>query len=390
MQVITLTTPAIFSSPEDELACVKFLEAERDAWNRCSEKRFALGKNDIKKLHASFYRNFRNERPEIPAQVLIIAQRACLASYKSAKSCKHKITKPHIKKNLSAQLDIRLYAKKGFGFKMTTLGKRIVLQPYIYKRFSEFIEKYEWSSPLVFVKNEIVMISYSFKIPCAIKEGDVLGLDLGCRHFITTSDGKLIGDKKYNSCKRKVRYLKRRLQSKGTRSAKRKLKQLRRKEQNQTRDFVHRVTKFVLRLPIQTFVIEDLKGIKSEKRHKGAKNRVSQIPFALFKEIFTYKARLLGKHVITVNPMYTSQIDHRNGRKTGIRQGRRYYGHDGIVLDADVNAAINIAYKYVHVNANDKDPKHPVSRSMALDGQAAVVRPIAQPWASLLDKQLSK
>lgn len=375
MQLVTLTTPAIFSSPEDELACIKFLKAERDAWNRCSEKRFALGKNSIKELHALFYRDFRNERPEIPSQTLIIAQRACLAAYKSAKSNKHKINGPCLKKSLSAQLDKRVYVQKGSGFNMTTLGKRIIIQPYIYKRFSGFIEKYEWGDPLIFVKNGVVMISYPFKIPCATKEGDVLGLDLGCRHFIATSDGRLIGDKKYNARKRKVRYLKRRLQSKGTRSAKRKLKQLRRKERNQTRDFVHCVTKFVLKSPVQTFVIEDLKGIKSKKRHKGAKNRISQIPFAEFKTILTYKAHLLGKQVITVNPQFTSQVDHRNGRRTGERRGRRYYGRDGIVLDADVNAAINIAYKYVHVNANDKDPKHPVSRSMALDGQATIVSP---------------
>ncbi len=377
MQLVTLTTPAIFSSQENELACIKFLEAERDAWNRCSEKRFALGKNNIKELHAAFYRDFRNERPDIPAQVAIIAQRACLGAYRAAKSAKHKITKVHIKKNLSAQLDIRTHARRGYGFNMTTLGKRIVLQPHIYPRFSEFLEKYERCDPRVFVRDGRVFIAYTFRIPCVAKEGDILGLDLGCRHFIATSDGKLIGDKKYNARKRKVRYLKSRLKSKGTRPAKRKLKQLRRKERNQTRDFVHCVTKFVLKSPVQTFVVENLKGIKSKKRHKGAKNRISQIPFAEFKTILTYKAHLLGKQVITVNPQFTSQVDHRNGRRTGERRGRRYYGHDGIVLDADVNAAINIAYKYAHVNANDKDPKHPVSRSMALDGQATVTSPYA-------------
>lgn len=377
MQVITLTTPAVFSSPEDKLACIKFLEAERDAWNRCSEKRFALGKNNIKELHASFYRDFRNERPEIPAQALIIAQRNCLASYKIAKSSAHKITKCFIKKSLSVKLDNRTYLRRGCGFRMTTLGKRIEVQPHLYKKFSEFIEKYELCDPRIFIRDNIIMLAYTFRVPCTPKEGAVLGLDLGCRHFVTTSDGRLIGDKKYNARKRKVRYLKRRLQSKGTRSAKRKLKQLRRKERNQTKDFVHCATKFVLKSPVQTFVIEDLKGIKSKKRHKGAKNRISQIPFAEFKTILTYKAHLLGKQVITVNPQFTSQVDHRNGRRTGERCGRRYYGHDGVVLDADVNAAINIAYKYVHVNANDKDPKHPVSRSMALDGQATVVSPYA-------------
>ena len=74
-----------------------------------------------------------------------------------------------------------------------------------------------------------------------------------------------------------------------------------------------------------------------------------------------------------VDPRFTSQLDSRTGRKDGERKGRRYYGQDGVVLDADYNAAINIA----------KRTKLPASFAVSLDGtlnfrgQAAVNPPIA-------------
>ena len=43
-----------------------------------------------------------------------------------------------------------------------------------------------------------------------------------------------------------------------------------------------------------------------------------------------------------VNPAYTSQIDSRTGLLQGTRRGDRFYGLDGVVLDADTNAARNI------------------------------------------------
>ena len=45
---------------------------------------------------------------------------------------------------------------------------------------------------------------------------------------------------------------------------------------------------------------------------------------------------------ILVNPAYTSQIDSRTGLLQGRRRRDRFYCRDGVVLDADVNAACNI------------------------------------------------
>ena len=85
---------------------------------------------------------------------------------------------------------------------------------------------------------------------------------------------------------------------------------------------------------------------------------ISQVPFYMFKSILSYKAQLIGKRVETVSPVYTSQTDCTTGKRDGIRKGCRYYSSQGYVLDADWNAAVNIANR-----------KHPTPFKLPIDGK---------------------
>jgi len=82
-----------------------------------------------------------------------------------------------------------------------------------------------------------------------------------------------------------------------------------------------------------------------------------------FKEVLMHKAQLVGKRVETVSPVYTSQTDSRTNKRDGKRQGCRYYCSDGIVLDADWNAAVNIT----------KRGNHPYSIQTPLDGCLSIL-----------------
>jgi len=382
VQTITLLAKAKFASQEDEKLCLDTLRAERDAWNAASKVRFSLGKNNIVELHGNFYQGFRQARPDIPSQIVICAQRACLAGYKTVRSNRHNINAPIVKRGLSWQLDKRTYSwKKDGAFNFTTLGKRTMVYPRLYKRLKVSLEKHERCDPKLFARNGEVWIAYIFKVACPLHEGSVLGLDLGERNFITTSEGKIFRDKAYLKRKRKLRYLKRTLQGvakKGSKSAKKKLKSLRRKEARMTKDFVNRATKELLKTDAKTIAIEDLSGIKKTSKNKPFRtkrknNRASQVPYHLFRETLTYKAMLAGKRVVAVNPQYTSQIDHRSGRTEGCeRRGRRFYGNRKPILDADVNAAINIAHRAAGKSANSS-PKHPILSCKGLDGQVEVI-----------------
>ncbi len=181
-----------------------------------------------------------------------------------------------------------------------------------------------------------------------------------------TSEGHAIIGKDFIKRKRQIRHLKRILNSKiaktGSNSAKKKLKKLKRKERNHTRNYVHHIVNEILQTKSNVISMEDLTKIKTNTK-KGRKwnNRHSQIPYHLIKEIMSYKAAHLGKRVVTVNPAYTSRNDFR-GIADGVRKGCRYYADDGLVLDADWNAAINIANRYA-IKA-----KLPTSLQTPLDG----------------------
>ncbi len=364
---ISYNTKLILSSQQN-LDLISLLKAQKDVWNECSKVRFEKGtKNSIVELHNLFYKDFRENNPNIPSQIVISAEQSVLSTYRSAKSNKHKLKNHCIKKKLSLRLDKRMYSYKNEVLSLISLGKRIKCQPYIYPKLRELLNKYRFCDPLLFERNGEVWISLTFEIPeLLVKKESATGIDVGCRIIAATSDGLLYRDKGFNARKRKIRYLKRQLQSKGTKSARRHLKKIKHKERNINKNFMHCLANQILKdAKSTTLVLEDITGIKRKKGFEN-KNRISQIPFFELKQILTYKAALLlePKTVISVKPYFTSQIDCKTGKKDGVRKGRRYYSITGEIYDADLNAAVNIA----------KLSKLPVSYGNILDGQAVVTR----------------
>ena len=388
MPNISYNVKLIFSDPMDKNRIIEMLEAQKEAFNACSKAAFGLKKNDrnIVRLHEAFYKKFRKSNPHIPSQILIRAEQEVLSSYKSIKTNKHKIDKPCEKERLSIRLDKRIYSYKkddsvenGFVFSVVSLGKRVKCRIQTYEKVEGLLANFPLCDPLIFIKEKDVFMGLSFKIGETVPQNEkTVGIDLGVRVFAATSEGNLYIDKKFNAEKRRLRYNKRKLRSakdRGSKSAKRHLKKLRRAERNKNKNFVHHLTKKIVKDTDAGYLaIEDLKGIKSKEKKSEYKNlnRISQISFFDFRTILSYKALLHGKQVITVRPQYTSQIDSRTGKKDGTRCGRRYIGSDSVILDADINAACNIASR----------SKHPISyggeRNLPkiLDGQGSVNSPI--------------
>ena len=370
--MLTYSTRLVFQDKEDEQKIFKMLESQRFTFNECSKIKFnSITKNSIVELHAKFYRDFRDNYPNIPSNFVICTEQECLSKYRSVKTSKHKIHKPIEKKKLSVRLNRNVYSYKNKIFRISSLEKRVKCYPHIYSRLQELLNKYSFGDPELFVKNNEIWIALTFDIPEILPTNKLaLGIDLGCRVNAATSEGKLYIDKKFNGEKRKLRHLKDCLKSKSTKNSKsacRHLKKLRRKEANKNRNFCHELSKkLILDTKADTLVLENLKSIKVKKHKYENKNRISQVPLYQLKQFLTYKAPLYGKTVIEVCPSYTSQIDSTSGKRDGVRKGRRYYSKNGKVLDADVNAAVNIGRR----------SKLPVSYGNILDGQAIVNSPI--------------
>lgn len=349
--------------------CVEFwkslLANQLSAYNRCVkmvlESNIPLG---IKTVHNLCYDVLRAEFPMLSSQVIVKTQQEVAANLKSIRSNKH-FADTVIKENKALRLDKRLYSnltptsislpcKKNY---------RETVSFVLYDEFNKFASQYPMHGPLIFERNGRLFLSVSFEVqekPCL---GETcLGVDLGIRRFVTLSDGRAIVNKEYLARKRKIRYIKRVYKEK---KSFRRLVATRRKEKNMSKQQVYDVANEILKTDASIIVMEDLSKIKqnTSKHENGYKrtshnNRIGQIPFYKLKEVLTYKAQLIGKRVETVSPRFTSQKDCRTDKKDGTRVGCRYYCKDGIVLDADWNAAVNIA----------KKSKHPISFELPIDG----------------------
>lgn len=366
--MITYNTELLTDDQED-LDSLKFLlENHRVVFNIASKEQFGQKKNSIVILHSKVYYNVRKQFPNINSQVVIKAEQECLAAYRSAKSNKHKLKKPIEKKNLSIRLDKRLYSfPTNASIKITTSNGKKSFKFKLYPKLVELLKKYKYVDPLIYVNDNRICISLPFDNKIEKQKSKLaLGVDLGIRRVAACSDGRIIIDRKFNADKRKLRHLKDRLKSKGTKSARKHLRELKHKETNKNRNQTHLVANSILQTNADTIVLENLKGIKAKKHKFQNKRAISQVPLFELRRILTYKAENQGKSVLLVSPAYTSQIDSFSGIKEGVRRGCRFYAVSGIVYDADLNASRNIGNR----------SKLPVSYGNILDGQAVVNQPI--------------
>lgn len=368
---------------EEHNLLLKTLLAHQKIWNHISQDTFETKAIDKKIMYDRNYHKCRKLFPEAPSQLIIRAKDSVYAAYKSIKSNKRldSLKGPCEQHNLSIRLDKRLYTFcKNNTIQLTTIrkGKRISCFYEPYAKFAELFSTYSACDPLVFYKDEQFWLSVSFEVPePTFVANSCIGVDLGIRRFAVTSEGLSLSDKDFLEQKRRLRYQKRVLQSKlpktRSHSAKSKLKKLKRKERNKNKNLCHHIANKILQTDSNTIILEDLSSLKRKNlkkdnytKSKSSKNRLSQVPFGMIRDILTYKALLLGKKAKTVNPAYTSQNDHR-GRKRGKRKGCRYYASDGVVFDADWNASINIARKYTLKQEINKI-YHPISFSSPFDG----------------------
>ena len=344
-------------------ACVKFVKENGVPLN-------------TKAIHCACYDWLRSEYKMLSSQMVVKVYKDVCGALRSVRSNgKEWKAKASEKQNLSMRLDKRLYArfgKDGIDVTGATKNKRDHLAFSLYPKLAELFDNYTPCDPLIFVRSGQLWLSIPFDTPVVKQEGEeAVGIDLGMRRLFVTSDGTAFRDKDYLRKRRQVRHLKRQLQSKGTKSAKRRLKKKARKEHRMCEDMCYRAVKTLLNsTDAPVLVMEELKQIKqktSRRKKKdgfdGAKrkkhnNAFHQVPIRMFRELLTYKAQLAGRRVETVEPAYTSQTDSRTGKRDGIRKGCRYHCADGLVLDADWNAAVNIARK----------SNRPASNPLPVDG----------------------
>ena len=364
------TIPIKLKCNADETKALKqLIENKRECFNYLSEELFKVNwknKLSIKVIHNLFYNNLKYRFPELLTQVIIKTEQEVLATYRSIKSNKHKIDSAPQQKNLSLQLDKRLYSRmtnESISLPTQKGTKRIKCEYVLYKRAKEFLNNNTAHDPKIYIKNNELYIAIPFDVasPVGTSNDECLGIDLGVRCLASCSDGRVFQCKDYKETKRRLKYNQRCLQSKNTKSSRKHLKKNKRKIYNYSKNYIHHLTNEILRTDKNNIVVEDLKKIKEKtkcfkntnKKNTNHNRAFGDIPIYLIQSYLSYKASICGKRMVKVSPAYTSQKDCR-GRAVGTRAGRRYYCCDGIQLDADVNASVNIGNSL-------KDSKHPIS-----------------------------
>jgi IS605 OrfB family transposase len=145
--------------------------------------------------------------------------------------------------------------------------------------------------------------------------------------------------------KGRYQFMRAMLQAKGTPSAKRHLQRLSGRERRFTVNINHCISKLVVQQPFEAIALEKLQ-IKREKRNgKRFNSKLGQWAFRQLQQYIEYKAEAYGKVVVYVNPAYTSKTCSRCGAR-GVRKGLVFRCPScGFQLNADLNAARNIAQK---------------------------------------------
>jgi IS605 OrfB family transposase len=215
-----------------------------------------------------------------------------------------------------------------------------------------------WSRPILrlfFIKEPLV---------CP-RTNVIIGADRGIKRPIVLSSNKFFGKASWKEHERKLLAHIARLQSQGTKSAKRRLKKVWRRLILFREDCDRVVAKEIIGLlkPGSTIVIEDLKHIRDRcgirgKAHKKHRAKVGRWSFKRLENLIRYYAQLKGVYVEVVSPKNTSRmcskcgvVDKKNRRSRSI-----YHCSCGLRLNADLNAARNIANRWREANGGTPGP----------------------------------
>jgi putative transposase len=181
-------------------------------------------------------------------------------------------------------------------------------------------------------------------------KNDIVGIDLGIKDFIITSEGEIFDNIKIKrNNQKKLTKLHRELSRKQKGSSNRnkakiKLAKLYEKLNNKKENYLHRITNQLLD-ENQVIVIEDLNVKGMMKNHNLARS-IQELSLHRFKEMLRYKAEWYGRDVVEIDRFYpSSKLCSNCGHKnTELKLSDREWtcSSCGTKHDRDFNAAKNI------------------------------------------------
>lgn len=327
----------------DKGSITETIERFNEAANYCAKWGFDHRTAGKRQVHNATYYEIR-EITGLPASLTTSARDVACEALRALKRAKL----PEFRPNVAIRYNKRvLNLKLGQGrASIATVNGRVKAT----FNYPEYYEQYlEWDIKSSTLSNRggtfYLHVTVEKEGPEPV-EGDLLGIDRGIVNIAVLSNNVFFNSKVVKNIRARYAYLRRRLQSKGTRSAKRKLKKLAGREKRFMAGINHRISKAIAQMAYAVYALEDLKSIRVQKRRgKKFNAKLNSWAFYQLEQFLRYKAEALGKQVMLVDSRYTSQKCSMCGH---LYKGNRH-GNDfrcrrcGFRIHADLNAARNIA-----------------------------------------------
>ncbi|MFH2032407.1 MAG: RNA-guided endonuclease TnpB family protein [Bacteroidota bacterium] len=178
----------------------------------------------------------------------------------------------------------------------------------------------------------------------------IIGIDLGIKSFIVTSDGEKFDNPKYlRTSLDKLKWLQKRFSKKKIGSNRRNKFKLRiarvhEKIANQRKDFLHKVSDLITK-NFDTICIENLQVANMVKNHKLALS-ISDCGWGMFEQFLKYKAEWRGCNIVQIGTFEPSSKTCSTcgyiNSQLELKDREWTCPNCNSVLDRDVNASINI------------------------------------------------
>jgi putative transposase len=183
------------------------------------------------------------------------------------------------------------------------------------------------------------------KPKATIKENTTVGIDLGIKTYLVSSDGKEYDNPKFlHKVQNKLKYVQRKYSKHKGKRTKHKLAILHEKIVNQRKDFLHKTSSELIKNH-DSLAIEDLAVSNMVKNHKLAQ-AINDAGWSTFVTMLEYKAEWYGKNILKIGRFEPSSKLHANcghiNKDLTLKDREWTCPKCGEVVSRDLNAAINI------------------------------------------------
>ncbi|MBS3062164.1 MAG: transposase [Candidatus Diapherotrites archaeon] len=333
------------------------------------------------RVHHLTYKKVREMFPALKSNLVCAARNQACAMLKRQKlKCL-----PIVKKAGSIRYVTFTFTpqfKKGV-ISLSTIYGRVKVPIRVPLYFHQYIHWVITFATLSFKQGHLFLhLNAKKESPSKLPPKNLVGIDRGIINPLVTSTGQFFNSRKLRNVKARYQWLKKCLQSKGTRSAKRHLKRLSGREKRFVTDVNHCLSKRLVQSEADTFVLEKL-HIKPAKSNGPLFNTLlGGWSFGQLLNFLRYKSEGVRKNVLLVPSKYTSQecsicgYVEKSNRKGALFRCKKCL-HS---LNADLNAARNIAQRGKTLLSRLRVDQPIVAQPITIGATSFAVKPSTYPY----------